>query len=90
LNDLISFQRPKAQLRRLDAKTQARLDSLMSKNNEGQLMAAERKEFSALADRAHQISMENARTLVAERRRAGRQTRLKTKPVVPKRTVIAA
>ncbi len=66
LSDLISLEKPKAQLRRLDAKSQARLDVLMSKNNEGALHSAERKEFDALADHAHKISMENARTLLAE------------------------
>jgi DNA-binding Xre family transcriptional regulator len=71
LGDLISFEKPKAQLVRLDEKTQARLDALMSKNNEGLLTAAERKEFLALADQAHRMSIENARILLAERQRAG-------------------
>jgi hypothetical protein len=90
LNDLITFEKPKAQLHQLDGKSQARLDALMSKNNDGLLTAAERKEFDALADRAHQISMENARTLLTERRRVGRHIALKKKAVVPKRAVIGA
>src|ERR1043166_7906360 len=32
LGDLITFEKPRAQLHRLDAKSQARLDALMSKN----------------------------------------------------------
>ena len=70
LGDLISFEKPQAQLRRLDAKTQSRLDTLMEKNNDGKLTAAERREFAALADHAHAISMSNARLLVAGRKRA--------------------
>ena len=90
LNDLISFQKPKAQLRRLDSKTQSRLDTLMARNNEGQLTAAERKEFGVLADRAHRLSMENARTLLAERRRAGKHVPTKKKPAALKQISLAA
>jgi DNA-binding Xre family transcriptional regulator len=90
LGDLISFEKPKAQLNRLDAKTQARLDALMSKNNEGQLTAAERKEFVALADQAHRLSMENARILLTESRRAGKHIGAPKGPARPKRAVITA
>lgn len=86
LGDLIRFQKPKAQLHRLDDKAQARLDALMDKNNEGRLTSAERKEFGVLADRAHRISLENARTLLAEQRRAKNQpaaAKRKTAPVKP-------
>lgn len=69
IGDLITFQKPRAQLHRLDPKIQARLDELMEKSNEGQLTAREKKEFAALADEAHRLSMENARMLLAERRR---------------------
>ena len=84
LGDLISLERPKAQLQRLNTKTQSRLDTLMEKNNEGQLTAAERKEFVALADAAHQLSMANARLLVAGRLRAGERvsrTKITKKPI---------
>ncbi|MGB8166599.1 MAG: hypothetical protein WCF18_03855 [Chthoniobacteraceae bacterium] len=90
LGDLISFEKPKARLNRLDGKSQARLDALMSKNNEGQLTAAERKEFLALAAQAHRISMENARTLLTERRRAGNHVGVPRKPTRPKRPAVAA
>ena len=90
LSDLITFEKPKAQLHQLDGKSQARLDALMTKNNEGLLTAAERKEFDALADRAHKMSMENARTLLAERRRVGKHNALKKKAVVPTRAIIGA
>jgi DNA-binding Xre family transcriptional regulator len=90
LGDLISFEKPKARLSRLDAKTQARLDVLMSKNNEGQLTAAERKEFVALADQAHRMSIENARTLLAERQRTGKHVAASKKATLAKRSAIAA
>jgi DNA-binding Xre family transcriptional regulator len=70
IGDLITFQKPRAQLHRLDPRMQARLDELMDKNNEGQLNAREQKEFAALAEEAHRVSLENARMLVAERRRS--------------------
>jgi DNA-binding Xre family transcriptional regulator len=90
LGDLISFEKPKAKLSRLDGKTQTRLDALMARNNEGQLTAAERKEFVALADQAHRMSMENARTLLTERRRAGKHVDVPRKQPRPKRPAIAA
>jgi hypothetical protein len=90
LGDLITFEKPNTRLRRLAPKTQARLDTLMSRNNEGQLTAAERKEFVILADQAHRMSMENARTLLAERQRAGNRGATTKKSVVPKRAAIAA
>ena len=72
LGELISFEKPPSQLHRLSAKAQARLDELMTRNNEGKLTAAGRREFLALADEAHQLSLANARLLLAGRRRAGR------------------
>ena len=90
LGDLITLQKPQARLGRLDTRTQARLDELMEKNNEGKLTAAERREFDGLAERAHQISMENARTLLAERRRTGRTGAVKGRAATSKRAAIAA
>lgn len=69
IGDLITFQKPRAQLHRLEPKVQARLDELMDKNNEGQLNGREKKEFATLAAEAHRVSLENARMLVGERRR---------------------
>jgi hypothetical protein len=90
LGDLITFEKPKTRLRQLAPKTQARLDTLMSKNNEGQLTATERKEFVILADQAHRMSLENARTLLAERQRAGSHGAGTKKSTVSKRAAIAA
>lgn len=71
IQEVIDFGKPKLVLQRLDAPVQKRLDELMSKNNEGALSAAERKELSGLADQAHQLTLANARIL-AQQRRAGR------------------
>lgn len=83
IGDLITFQRPVAQLQRLEPKKQARLDELMSKNNEGKLTTAEKRQFEALADEAHRVSIENARMLLGERRR--RQAADQTKAPAPAR-----
>jgi DNA-binding Xre family transcriptional regulator len=89
LGELISFEKPKAQLHHLDRKSQSRLETLMEKSNEGQLTAAERKEFAQLAERAHRISMQNARLLLAERRRASGSIRRKGKPAGARATAAA-
>jgi DNA-binding Xre family transcriptional regulator len=88
LGELITFDKPRAQLRQLDTKSQRRLEELMTKNNEGKLTASERKEFAQLADKAHRISMENARVLLAERRRSERS---RSRPAAKSReTAVAA
>jgi hypothetical protein len=79
LAELITFEKPRAQLRRMDAKMQTRLEELMARNNEGKLTAGEKKEFAQLAEKAHRISLENARVLKAERQRAARPQARRTK-----------
>jgi hypothetical protein len=83
IGELITFERPQAQLRRLGAREQSRLDALMDRNNDGKLTAAERREFLALAEQAHQLSLANARLLIAGRRRAGRRLPSARKRRVP-------
>ena len=83
--ELISFEKPQAQLHRLSAKAQARLDTLMARNNEGRLTAAEREEFLVLAEQAHQFSLANARLLLAGRRRAGQKATARPTPGKPLR-----
>jgi hypothetical protein len=68
LSELITFQKPKARLRRLPAGKQRRLDVLMAKNNDGQLTRAEQRELQDLVREAEQITLENARTLAGQRR----------------------
>ena len=79
LGDLLTFEKPRAQLGRLDA--------LMTKSNDGKLTATERKEFAQFAEKAHRISMENARVLQAERRR---NERTRTRPTAKTRETAAA
>lgn len=86
IGDLITFEKPRAKLHRFDPKSQARLDALMDKNNDGRLSAREKKEFAALAADAHRLSMENARILLAERRRSKSPRR----PPAKSRAAIAA
>jgi hypothetical protein len=69
LGELITFEKPRSRLRHLDARTQARLETLMTKNNNGTLTAGEKKQFGQLAEKAHRISLENARILQGESRR---------------------
>ena len=72
LGELITLDKPRTRLTQLDRDTQARLDVLMAKNNDGALSAREEKEFGQLVEKAHRISMENARVLLAQRRRNAR------------------
>lgn len=81
LEDLLVWERPAPKLHKIDARTQARLDCLMRKNNEGTLNAAERKELGALGETVERLSLENARMLAAHagprrRARAARHTAL--------------
>lgn len=84
LGELISFDQPSSRLEQLSAPDQARLSELMDANNERKLTAAERREFDALAEEAHRLSMENARILQAGRRRAERRK------IIPSRRRAAA
>jgi hypothetical protein len=79
LGELITLEKPRPQLRRLDARTQARLEELMSKNNDGKLTSAEKREFAQLAEKAHRLSLDNARALQAGRKRAGQSRTRATK-----------
>ena len=74
--ELITLEKPRSQLRQLDERTRVRLEDLMAKNNDGKLTATGKKEFERLAEKAHRISLENARVLQAERRR-GRPSRVR-------------
>jgi DNA-binding Xre family transcriptional regulator len=68
LEDLIQFQRPKFELRHLDAKSQKELDRLMDKNNEGELTKSEQARFKALLDEVQTISLYNAKALLSHKR----------------------
>lgn len=72
LSDWIVFQEEPQALRTLASPKQARLDVLMSKNNQGELTEAEHEELRSLVREAEEILLVNARIL------AGQQLRLKT------------
>jgi DNA-binding Xre family transcriptional regulator len=68
LEDLIQFQKPKFELKRLEPKSQRELDRLMDKNNEGELTKSEQARFKVLLDEAQRISLYNAKALLNQRR----------------------
>ena len=67
LSDLIAFETAPPKLRRLAAAKQKRLDTLMARNNEGQLTRAERQELRDLVREAEDITLANARVLAGQR-----------------------
>ena len=69
LQDLIQFQKPKFELKRLDLKSQRELDRLMDKNNEGKLTERERARFKTLLDEVQKITLYNSKMLVDQKRR---------------------
>jgi DNA-binding Xre family transcriptional regulator len=68
LQDLIQFQKPKFELKRLDPKSQRELDRLIDKNNEGELTKSEQARFKALLGDVQKISLYNAKALVSQKR----------------------
>jgi hypothetical protein len=79
LDDLLVWQPPTPKLHRIDEKMQARLDTLMAKNNAGTMTALERKELAALGDKVERLSLENAKLLgrhvqAEKRARSARRT----------------
>jgi len=68
IQDVITFEKPNPVLAKLTVAEQKRLDYLMSRHNDGKLNAREVREFDELSDKAHQLTMANARMLVAQRR----------------------
>ncbi|PWT80579.1 MAG: hypothetical protein C5B58_11270 [Acidobacteria bacterium] len=65
---LIQFQRPKFELKHLDAKSQKELDRLMDKNNGGELTKSEQARFKALLDEVQRISLHNSKALLNQNR----------------------
>jgi DNA-binding Xre family transcriptional regulator len=68
LEDLIQFQKPKFELKRLDPKSQRELDRLMEKNNERELTKAEQTRFKVLLDEVQKISLYNSKALLKQKR----------------------
>jgi DNA-binding Xre family transcriptional regulator len=69
LQDLIQFQKPKFELKRLEPRSEQELDRLMDKNNQGELTKTEQARFKALLDEVQRISLYNAKALLNQKRR---------------------
>jgi hypothetical protein len=67
LSELITLETPKGTLYRLAAAKQKRLDTLMTKNNAGQLTGGEREELRTLVREAEEMILANARILAGQR-----------------------
>jgi hypothetical protein len=67
LSELIIFETPRRKLRRLAARKQRRLDTLMTRSNEGLLTNAEKQELRLLVREAEEIMLDNARRLAGQR-----------------------
>ena len=67
LSELVAFEKPARKLRRLAAKKQKRLDTLMARSNEGLLTSAEKQELRTLVREAEEIMLDNARRLAGQR-----------------------
>lgn len=89
LGELLVWEKPVPKLHRIDPKTQARLDELMSKNTEGQLTPAERRELSALGAKVERLSIENARML-AEQAGGGKRASAARRTAVTRKRKAAA
>jgi DNA-binding Xre family transcriptional regulator len=68
LEDLIQFEKPKFELKRLEPKSQRELDRLMDKNNEGELTKSDQARFKTLLDEVQKISLYNANALLSQKR----------------------
>ena len=69
LSEWIVFEQEEGTLRVLGGEKQTRLDALMTKNNAGNLMETERDELQALVREAEELTLANARLLIAQRQR---------------------
>ncbi len=69
LSDLITFEGTRRRLQRFSAAKQKRLDTLMTKNNEGQVTPEELEELRALVREAEEMTLINARVLARQRQR---------------------
>src|SRR5262245_10327887 len=69
LSEWIVFEEDDGKLHTLAPEKQDRLETLMDRNNAGELTAAERDELRSLVREAERITLANARLLVAQRDR---------------------
>jgi Cro/C1-type HTH DNA-binding domain len=66
LSELITFETPQGTLHRFSAAKQKRLDTLMTKNDNGQLTDGEREERRVLVREAEEMTLANARILAGQ------------------------
>lgn len=69
LSDWIIFQEESQMLHSLAPQQQSRLDTLMGKNNQGELTAPEREELRALVREVEEMMLVNARLLSQQQQR---------------------
>ena len=68
LQDLIQFQKPKFELKRLDPRSQRELDRLMDKNNQGGLTKTEQTLFKARLEEVQKVVLYNSKALLNQKR----------------------
>ncbi|MDX1950822.1 MAG: hypothetical protein SFY81_01490 [Verrucomicrobiota bacterium] len=68
IEEVIAFEKPKPVLEKLTIAEQKRLDELMTSHSERELSRDELRELDELSEKAHQLTMANARMLVSQRR----------------------
>jgi DNA-binding Xre family transcriptional regulator len=71
LEDLIQFQKPKFELRRLEPKIERELHQLMDKNNAGALTKKEQARYRALLDKVQKITLYNSQMLMDQKHYRG-------------------
>jgi hypothetical protein len=69
LSEWIVFEQEEGKMRVLAAEKQTRLEVLMTKNNAGSLTETEQSELQMLVREAEEITLANARLLIAQRQR---------------------
>jgi hypothetical protein len=68
IEDVIIFDQPLEVIQKLPPRDQKRLDELLAKHRETSLSKSEGAEFDELCDRAHALTLANARLLASKRR----------------------
>ncbi|MFZ0504693.1 MAG: hypothetical protein WAM44_13335, partial [Chthoniobacterales bacterium] len=84
LQDLIQFQKPKFELKRLDPRSQRELDRLMDKNNQGGLTKTEQTLFKARLEEVQKVFLYNSRMLAQQKRlRESKHFQMGREPILP-------
>ncbi len=81
IGQLIVWEAPAPKLRRVDAKTQKRLDYLMARANEGELTKEEEKEMEERMADLENLSIENAKIPAQHKAAKGRRPSKRKKTI---------